>query len=359
MLDSLTVFLVPFFIVSLASLLILLLYPFTTSLSAKNKELAKRKLENFPEVSVIVPTYMEEDNIERKIDNLYGIDYPQDKLEVLVVDSGSTDDTRSIAEEKGVKVINLKKRGKIKAINHGVEESSYEHLLLTDADVFQNKNALKEALIHLVKGVGAVGGRSRIETDVLYQKSKKMYHERDWDLRSKESVLDSTASLDGKFILTKKEFFEDIDEEAYTDDLQLTVDIRKKGLRAIIPETVFVTEKTPDKVSEDIQQMRRRCSLSIGNSVQNLGIVKDLEKFQSIIFPVRRFLSYFLPFKLLVVSAFLILTSPLIFSFLVGLNIVLSVLKPQVFYYNILTFILLLSWKDYLLGRTLNGCRWD
>ncbi len=336
---------------SLIMLLLILLYGPFTKFFTRDKELITRELVDLPEISVVIPTYNEEENIGGKLDNLENIDYPMEKLEKIVVDSGSADRTREIAEEKGAKVINIKEKGKIKALNRGIKEAKHDDIILTDADVLLKEKSVKNALKYFTGKVCAVGGRSKVETEILYSEAKKNYHHKDWDQRTRESMIDSTASLDGKFIFFDKRCIEEISEKAYTDDLQLTLDIWKKGFRAVIPEDVVVEERTPDNIKEDIEQMRRRCKLSIANSFQNLDVLRKPSFFSIIIFPMRRLVNYFIPFFLGIVSVYLLVFNPVVFGLLFLLDLILSKLKPEIFYYNLLTFVLLLSWKDIIFRR--------
>lgn len=84
-------------------------------------------------VSVIVPTYCEEGNIERCLRSIRKQKF-NEKIEVIVVDSNSPDNTKAIAENYADKVINIKKRGVSKARNVGAEEAKGELLLFLDAD---------------------------------------------------------------------------------------------------------------------------------------------------------------------------------------------------------------------------------
>ena len=106
-----------------------------------------------PTVSLVIPTYNEASVIRQKLENVLQLDYPRDKLEVLVVDSASSDETRSIVNrfaEEHRRAINLAligqpvRRGKGEAINEALRSIRSEMLVLTDADVsFPSDSLLK------------------------------------------------------------------------------------------------------------------------------------------------------------------------------------------------------------------------
>ena len=113
------------------------------------KESKKIKMKKLPIVSVIVPAYNEEKTISRTISSLLGLNYPRGKLEVIVVDDGSTDNTVSIVKKfRNVKLIFNKHRGvgKASAVNAGLKIAKGEFLGVLDADSEAGRNSLINAL---------------------------------------------------------------------------------------------------------------------------------------------------------------------------------------------------------------------
>jgi len=102
-------------------------------------------------VSIIVPAWNEAKGIANTIKSILEIDYPKDKLEVIVVDDGSNDDTYKIAkqyESSRVRVFKLDRNsGKFAALNMGISKSKGEIIVTTDAD---NLYVQKDALKHMV-----------------------------------------------------------------------------------------------------------------------------------------------------------------------------------------------------------------
>jgi cellulose synthase/poly-beta-1,6-N-acetylglucosamine synthase-like glycosyltransferase len=101
------------------------------------KMYVKKKTKWRPKISVIVPAYNEEKNIRKCIESLLSANYPKDKLEVIVVDDGSTDRTYEIAKsikDKRVKVYTKPNSGKGASLNFGIERASGELIAVLDAD---------------------------------------------------------------------------------------------------------------------------------------------------------------------------------------------------------------------------------
>jgi len=124
-----------------------------------------RKNKNFkPKVSVIIPAYNEEKNIEDCLNSVLESNYPQDKIEVIVVDDGSTDNTLKILRKnKKIKVLEQDHLGKVEALNLGILESSYKFVFTVDADTIIDKNCIRELLKPFGdRKVGATTGNNHV-----------------------------------------------------------------------------------------------------------------------------------------------------------------------------------------------------
>src|SRR3989344_1321671 len=86
----------------------------------------KRGIDFEPCVSIVVPAYNEENNIADCLVSIRKLDYPKKKMELIVVDDGSTDYTSEIAQKLGAKVVRGKHKGKAIALNVGVRAARHE-----------------------------------------------------------------------------------------------------------------------------------------------------------------------------------------------------------------------------------------
>ena len=106
--------------------------------------IVKKSIE--PYITIIVCTFNESAVIDRRIKNLFDQEYPKEKMEIIVVDS-STDSTRNIIRDKWIDKITLieekERGGKPKAINLGLEKSSYEIIILSDAPALYDPYTVK------------------------------------------------------------------------------------------------------------------------------------------------------------------------------------------------------------------------
>ena len=107
---------------------------------------AKVKLES---VCIIVPCYNEETTVAKTVESLLRLDYPKDKLQIVVVDDGSTDNTYRIAKQyakRGVKVLRKPNGGKFTALNYALERTNSVYVGALDADSFVDRHALKRMM---------------------------------------------------------------------------------------------------------------------------------------------------------------------------------------------------------------------
>jgi len=198
-------------------------------------------------VSILLPTYNEADIVERKLESLCSLDYPMERVEIVVVDS-SEDDTsdivRSFFEGRDEPALELvqedERRGAAAALNRGVAAASSEIVFRTDADSELDSAAIREAVATLANPeVGAVTGR---QTAVLGDSQvERDYRDLQTLLQLVESHLDSTFVFHGPCGAFRREAFEPVAEDALADDSDAAIRIRRGGRRVVVnPAMEFV-----------------------------------------------------------------------------------------------------------------------
>jgi len=292
---------------------------------------------------------------------LFACDYPKDKLDVYIMDS-STDKTKELARRFPVYIIESKAKGKIPKINLGLEKVKTEIVVVSDCDTTLSKNCLKSIVNYLHGKVGAISSTVKEkDADIFYMGSKRDYHKKDWNIRYREGLVDSASSLDGKLLAFRKSLLKKIPEDAFADDFEITLLIRKKGYRCVIDKDSFVNEIPPKTLKEDIKRMRRVLRLTILTSFRHLNILFNPKygKFGLLIFPFRRFLNLLSPFFLLFIFFYLLFKIYLLIAILC-LVLVVSILtfRKSTKYHLILFISLILAWLDIFTGRFCSGAFW-
>ena len=114
----------------------------------KRKETENQNGSDTPKVSILISAYNEEAVIERKIQNLLELDYPKDKLEILIGDDGSTDKTVEIVErykDQGITLVKAPQNaGKAAMLNRLEKKASGEILLFCDANTMLFPNVVRK-----------------------------------------------------------------------------------------------------------------------------------------------------------------------------------------------------------------------
>lgn len=147
-------------------------------LALSKKEKKHKHIASFPNVSVVVAARNEEENIERCLRSILQVDYPADKLEVVVADDGSTDRTPEIIskikqEHNNLKVIRIESqinnlKGKANALAQAIAQTNGEFIFLTDADCEVPRTWIKGMLRHFDEKTGVASGVTIIEIGKIF-----------------------------------------------------------------------------------------------------------------------------------------------------------------------------------------------
>lgn len=288
----------------------LLYYYFTRKCSATPWNIKKERY--LPFVTIVVPAYNEENIIQFKLKNLAKIDYPRNKLKILVVNDGSTDGTfekilefKKYANDINIEVLNNPfRKGKTYALNLALKKAEGEVLVVSDADCFWPKNILQRALPYLSDpSVGAVTALEELlnPEESWVTKTESFYNDMIHTIRLGESKIHSTYFFQGGFGAYKKAVLSQFDPLA--DDSGTALNIIQKGFRTLlIPDAVYYTcapKKWKEKIAIKIRRARQL--VFIHRKCIKLLLKGKLK----------------LPKKIFIPEAFMYLVNPIIFIFLI------------------------------------------
>jgi len=230
-----------------------------------SEEKRKRELKDFPKVSIIVPAYNEEKNIEDTIKSLLSLDYPKDKLEIIVVDDGSTDRTYEVAkkyESDVIKVYRKENGGKASALNYGIKRASGEFIVTLDADSVVPKDALRKMLEYFDgEDVMIVVPAIQItEVKGFWKHLQSIEYSYNNLLRLIFDRLNSLYVAPGPFSVFRKEFFERVgyfDEKNITEDMEIAMRCQSYGYKIRYCPDVLIKTKAPDSFKSLLKQRLR------------------------------------------------------------------------------------------------------
>jgi cellulose synthase/poly-beta-1,6-N-acetylglucosamine synthase-like glycosyltransferase len=211
-----------------------------------------------PHVSVIVAAYNEETVIERRLENLLALDYPADKLELVVASDASSDRTDELAESFGPRVtlVRCPRGGKVAAQNHAVPKTNGEILAFSDANATWAPDALRKLVQNFADpDVAYVCGRLRLERADGSNREGAYWRYELW-LRGSESRLYSVTGGNGSIYALRREDYVDVDPR-FGHDLALPYLLVQRGRRAVYePEALAFEKPTPTNEDEYRRKVR-------------------------------------------------------------------------------------------------------
>lgn len=288
-------------------------YPFLLFLLAllkpKKLFLTLRTNETIPSVSLIITAYNEENDIERKIKNSLNLDYPKEKIEIIVVSDGSKDNTDDIVSnysQKGIKLISLSKRGgKTAAQNFAVKNANSEILIFSDATSIYEKDAIKQIVKNFSDPlVGCVGGKliflNSAHSNHALLESKSAFNMYEQFVKRYESIVFTTFGVDGCIYAIRSCLYEPL-EEFLTSDFVLPLRVIKKGFRTIFEENAKCYEETPQDTKAEFNRKTRTVKAGLVGffNMTNFLIMSNKKKFVSFGLISHKLLRWLTPFMLI------------------------------------------------------------
>jgi len=255
--------LVIFLLTLSACVLTYFLYPLSIWIIGHLFPATTEKKDILPKISILIAAYNEAKNIERKILNTVNLDYPKDKVEILVGSDGSSDDTCKIIERHAASGVRLFKfqsnRGKTAVQNDLVSASAGEILVFTDAASLLPPDAIRKIVRQFADaGTGCVAGRMRfIDTDHnLTTRSQGLYWRYEVKLREWESRLGRLIGVDGPLYAVRRECYEPL-EDHIISDLMTPLIVLAKGKKVVIDPDAMVDEDPTTKTHQEYTTRRR------------------------------------------------------------------------------------------------------
>ena len=213
-----------------------------------------------PTVSLIVAAYDEEAIIARKVANALSLDYPHERLEVVVASDGSTDATVAEARRAGAdRVLELARGGKIRAQDAAVAGSRADIVAFSDANSTWERGALR-ALVAAFDDprVGYACGHVRFVGDGGTNQ-EGLYWRYEMALRALESRLGSVTAGNGAIYATRREAYIEVDP-IMGHDLSFPFNMVKRGWRAVYVPQARATEKMVPSLEGEFRRKRRMMS---------------------------------------------------------------------------------------------------
>jgi len=294
-------------------------YPLLLILISKFRAKPIAQRESTPSLTVIIAAYNEERDLAAKLENTLALDYPKDKLEILVTSDCSTDRTDEIVGSfapRGVRFHRQAERlGKTAAQNAAVEKANGEILLFSDATTHYRPDVLRKLARSFVDpSVGCVTGNVIYshDADSSVSHGTRSYWSYEFLLKKHESAITSLIGVCGCMYAVRKSAYVPLYHAACSDFLVATMMVRQ-GLRAVYePEAVCVEEPNA-RAHKELAVRVRIITQTLADLWRNRDVLNPFVKgFYAVQLFSHKVMRYLVPLFLiavLITSAFLALHS--------------------------------------------------
>jgi cellulose synthase/poly-beta-1,6-N-acetylglucosamine synthase-like glycosyltransferase len=299
-----------------------------------------------PSVALIVAAANEEAVIERRIANLRDLEYPPDKVELVISSDASTDDTEKRAAAAGARIVRNPRGGKVAAQNSAVRQTSASIVAFSDANSTWARDALRKLVRHFADPeVAYVCGRLNI-TNSDGRNNEGVYWRYELALRAAESQLDSVTGGNGSIYAVRRSDYVEVDPR-FGHDLSLPYLMVQRGKRAVYePEANAYEKATPTNEDEYRRKVRmfEHCWAIVFEGKMLRGL-RPLYFVELVSHRHLRYASGLLHLVLLGSSIALVTTSPI---YAVALGIQLGVLAAAALGVGIARYYVLVTWATVI-----------
>ncbi|USZ69746.1 glycosyltransferase family 2 protein (plasmid) [Halorussus salilacus] len=236
--------------------------------------------DELPTVSLIIAAYNEEGVIADKIENSLGLDYPEDRLDIVVFSDASSDRTdeivRSYADE-GVELERIEGRvGKTECQNRVVDRVDGEILVFSDANCMYDDDAIRRLVARFGEGVDCVVGELRhtrtdddVEGESLYWRYTRL-------VKRLESNVGSVVKGNGAIYAVRREAYVPLPADAMSDFAE-PLAVRERGGRVEYAHDAVARERTAGSVEAERARKTRIATRSWHTVAQHLGLLNPLQ----------------------------------------------------------------------------------
>jgi biofilm PGA synthesis N-glycosyltransferase PgaC len=219
-------------------------------------------------VSILIAARNEEQNLRTKLENLRRLDYPRDRMQIVVVSDGSTDGTAGILQAHGANVVPVileEPNGKASALNEGVKHATGEILVFLDVRQSVDPDAVS-ALVSCFAdpGIGAVSGELVLESSSGVPSSDAIgiYWKLEKVVRKLESESGSVVGVTGAIYAVRRELYVNMPKGIILDDVFVPMCVARAGKRVVFQPAAIARDRV---FSERGKEFSRKVRTLTGN----------------------------------------------------------------------------------------------
>ncbi|MCA9405374.1 MAG: glycosyltransferase family 2 protein [Candidatus Omnitrophica bacterium] len=266
-----------------------------------------RLSDDLPGVSIIIAAYNEEKVIQARIENCLGLDYPKDKLEIIIASDGSDDRTNDIVRPFAAQGVVLydyqQRRGKVNVLNETIPKAKYDIVLFSDANTMFKVDAVKKlvryfgdekvaCVVGALEFVSADGSRTG-ELEGFYWRYETM-------MKKREGRRGSLLGANGAIYALRKELYEHCPADTIVEDFFIPMRLLNKGYYVVYEPRANAIEEAAHKI---VHEKQRRIRIGAGDfqALFRLGpMLNPFKGFSAFAFWSHKVLRWFAPFFLII-----------------------------------------------------------
>lgn len=242
-----------------------------------------------PSVTLLIAAFNEEDVLTIKLQNALSLDYPSDRLEILVVADGSTDRTVGIAQSYAACGVRLEflpeRRGKIHALNRIIPHLKSEIVVLSDANSMLNPESLRMLVRHFDDvRVACVAGEKRIVSKLGdVSAGEGLYWRYESFLKRLDSRLGAVMGAAGEVMAIRRACFEPLEPDTLLEDFVMSMRMVQCGYRVVYEPEAFSLEEASPTIDDEFKRKARIVAggwQAIGRLKGLMGPLRPLVTFQ-------------------------------------------------------------------------------
>ncbi|MFQ3308323.1 MAG: biofilm PGA synthesis N-glycosyltransferase PgaC [Candidatus Nanohaloarchaea archaeon] len=240
-------------------------------------------LDEWPKLTLIIPAYNEEETIQMTIESILAADYPSDKLNIIVVNDGSQDETAEKVEPytDRVDLINQENQGKGAALNTGLDKVETELFGCVDADSRLKDDSLKNIVSELEEGSGGIASAMKVyQPQNMLQKLQWVEYLMGIFLRNIMSFIDSIHVTPGPLSIYRTEPVKELggfDEDSIVEDQEICFKLQNNGWDISHSRRGEVFTVAPETVREFYDQRYRWYKGALQNIVKYKHMIFNRE----------------------------------------------------------------------------------
>lgn len=271
-----------------------------------------------PSMSLIIAAFNEEHSIAKKLENLYGLDYPADALEIIVASDGSNDRTNAIVKDyarHGVRLLDLPRKGKLTAVDEAVAKAQNEILVFSDANALFDSQALRKIARNFADSqVGGVCGNqiyvSSENRDSVAQGEQAYWSYDKW-LKRLETLTGSIVSADGSVYAIRRDLYQTPESFSVTDDFAISTAVIAQGYRLVFESDAIAYEEPTASAKREFNRKVRVINRGLRGIMLRKKLLNPMRYgFYALILFSHKLLRRLVPFFLLIMLITSIILSP-------------------------------------------------